>query len=350
MSKGYVKLWRCEEDIPALWENAGMFCAYQKLKIMVAHPVWSISAPLAVLARRMRVSVNSLRTSLKGLVKLGLIRVELTDKGITRITLAGGDNEPLAGVLAGAVPAMGETQAGAAAPKGELFALGDTENANTVSKFDTPQETNVQNLTRHLYQNLTRPLSSIKEIKNSKKTTTPYTSPKDFLAGFAAFWNEYPNKKNKARALARWKRGDFQLAEILPVLKRQKRLREWVKQDGQFVPRADAYLNQKRWQDELPQGEEFYVLDFARPATEREKTLRAWLEAVNPEILQNDNQKINNAFENDRADFEKIVALCGGNLQTAFAVMRHGWRKGCNTMRSVRERVAGYLDEMRREK
>ena len=349
MSKGYAKLWRCEEDIPALWKHAGMFCAYQKLKVMVVHPFWSISAPLAVLAKRMCVSVNSLRTALKGLVQLGLIRVELTDRGITKITLATADNEPLAGVLAGVGPAVGQTQAGTTTPKGELFALGDTESANTVSKFDMPQDVAYQNLTCHLYQNLTRPLSSIKEINNGKKTTTPCTSPTDFLAGFAAFWAAYPNKKNKARALGRWKRGKFQPSEILPVLEKQKCLREWVKQDGQFVPRADAYLNQKRWQDELPQGEEFYVLDFKHPKSVRETTLLAWLEAVNPELLKNDNSTINSAFENDRADFEKIVALCGGSVQTAFAVMRHGWRKGCNTMRAVRERVAGYLDEMRRE-
>lgn len=165
--------------------------------------------------------------------------------------------------------------------------------------------------------------------------------------GFADFWDAYPNKKGKQRAIQKWKSLNCDAELILPVLEKQKRLRDWVKQEGQFVPHADAYLNQKRWEDHLPQGEEAYILDFKQPTTERERVLFRWLDATNPALLSNDNQKINSVFEPDRALFEQIVSKCGGNLQMAFEVMRHGWRTGCSTMRAICERTAVYLDELR---
>ena len=112
------------------------------------------------------------------------------------------------------------------------------------------------------------------------------------------------------------------------------------------MPHARTYPNQKRYEDVLPYGEEYYTLDFKQPKTKREVLLTAWLEATNPDLLKNDNQKINSAFEPDRVMFEQIVARCGGNLQEAFAVLRHGWQLGCNTMRAIAERAAAYINDL----
>lgn len=172
----------------------------------------------------------------------------------------------------------------------------------------------------------------------------PTLAQKD--AGFELFWNAYPNKKGKQAALKKWTTGKYNPADILPSLEKQKKLRDWVKADGKFVPHARTYLNQKRYEDCLPQSEEYYILNFEHPQTAREKTLRAWIEATNPALLKNDNQKINNVFETDRALFEQIVAKCGGDLDFAFAVMRHGWQLGCNTMRAIAERAAAYINDL----
>ena len=169
-------------------------------------------------------------------------------------------------------------------------------------------------------------------------------------AGFELFWNAYPNKRGKQAALKKWTTGKYNPADILPTLEKQKKLRDWVKADGKFVPHARTYLNQKRYEDVLPSGEEYYTLDFKQPKTEREVLLTAWLEATNPDLLKNDNQKINSAFEPDRVLFEQIVVKCGGNLQEAFAVLRHGWRLGCASLRAIAERAASYIDDLRENK
>lgn len=338
MGKGYVKTWRCEEDIPGLWNNPGTFCAYHKLKILAVRPEWTVTAPWAVLAKRMAVSVGTLRKAVAELEKMGLIRAGQTPGGVTRLELVCGDEEPDLGILTGAKRGAGkEAQTRGAAP-GCMSKI-DMPGKVEMSKFDTPQMSKFD-MSTSLY----------KQKVTENKKTTPTTPPTLFGGGFAAFWDVYPNKKAKDRAVKRWNRGNYDTGVILPKLQQQLRLREWVKDGGRFIPRADAYLNQKRWEDVLPDGEEFFILDFKQPKTERETTLRNWLEAVNPALLNYDNQKINGAFENDRADFEEIVVRCGGNVQTAFAVMRHGWRCGCNSMRGIRERVPAYLDELKRGK
>lgn len=167
--------------------------------------------------------------------------------------------------------------------------------------------------------------------------------------GFTAFWDAYPNKKGKQPAIKKWMKGKFDLAVILPALEKQKKLRDWVKDNGQYVPHATTYLNQRRWEDELPEGEENYVVDFKNPTTEREVVLRVWLERTNPELLQNGNQQINSTFEAERALFEQLVKRCGGSLEKTYGVLKHGWQIGCTSMRSIVERTGSYLDDLQQE-
>ena len=155
----------------------------------------------------------------------------------------------------------------------------------------------------------------------------PPTQPTD--NGFTAFWDAYPNKKGKQPAFKKWQNGQYDLTVILPVLEKQKKLRAWVKENGQYIPHAKTYLHQKRYEDVLPVGEEYYILDFKEPKTEREIALRLWLEKTNPELLHNDNQKINSTLESERVLFEKLIAMCENNVEKAYAVMRHGWKLRC---------------------
>ncbi|MDD6153411.1 MAG: hypothetical protein PUC11_05645 [Elusimicrobia bacterium] len=83
MGKGFVKVWRCEENIPELWNNPGTFCAYHKLKMLAARPEWTLTAPWNVLAKRMAISVGTLRKAVAELAKIGLIRAGQTPGGVT---------------------------------------------------------------------------------------------------------------------------------------------------------------------------------------------------------------------------------------------------------------------------
>lgn len=369
MGKGFVRIYRSEADIPQLWENAALFCVYQKLKMVALWPEGVIKRPIRVLARQCAVSVNTLRKAVSGLENLNLVEVDISDRNTWALRVKyveqepwqntplgepeAADEAPMPNEAENAAPAVLEPATAAAEPSAQAnHFVGSTQMVPAVSKNDTTGANLYQNLTQVVSkndttacQNLTQP-PLYRDYLYINNIHTPYNPPMNQKLGFETFWTAYPNKKGKQPALKKWNSGKYDPDIILPVLEKQKKLRDWVKQDGHFVPLAKTYLNQKRYEDCLPQSEEYYILNFEHPQTAREKTLRAWIEATNPALLKNDNQKINNVFETDRALFEQIVAKCGGDLDFAFAVMRHGWQLGCNTMRAIAERAAAYINDL----
>lgn len=374
MGKGFAKIYQSEEDNPKLWENATLYLVYQKLKTVAWWPEGTIKRPCRALAKRLAVSINTLRKAVAGLEELGLVEVALSDRNTWALRVKYVENEPAAQndpqigpqpaagvnllnapknapspVLGTAEPVLSATEQTKKEPAPEEKEPIPTVVMPTVSKNDTPLYQNlIQSVSKFdttAYQNLTQP-PLYRDYLYINNIYTPYNPPMNQKLGFETFWTAYPNKKGKQPALKKWNSGKYDPDIILPVLEKQKKLRDWVKQDGHFVPLAKTYLNQKRYEDCLPQSEEYYILNFEHPQTAREKTLRAWIEATNPALLKNDNKKINNVFETDRALFEQIVAKCGGDLDFAFAVMRHGWQLGCNTMRAIAERAAAYINDL----
>lgn len=369
MGKGFVRIYRSEADIPQLWENAALFCVYQKLKMVALWPEGVIKRPIRVLARQCAVSVNTLRKAVSGLENLNLVEVDISDRNTWALRVKYVEQEPRQNTPLGEPEAADEAQISNetenAAPSVFEPAMAAAESSAQVSHFNqtdkmVPPVSKNDTTGANLYQNLTQVVSKndttacqnltqpplYRDYLYINNIYTPYNPPMNQKLGFETFWTAYPNKKGKQPALKKWNSGKYDPDIILPVLEKQKKLRDWVKQDGHFVPLAKTYLNQKRYEDCLPQSEEYYILNFEHPQTAREKTLRAWIEATNPPLLKNDNQKINNVFETDRALFEQIVAKCGGDLDFAFAVMRHGWQLGCNTMRAIAERAAAYINDL----
>lgn len=367
-----------------MWENATLYLVYQKLKTVAWWPEGTIKRPCRALAKRLAVSINTLRKAVAGLEELGLVEVALSDRNTWALRVKYVENEPAAQndpqigpqpaagvnllnapknapspVFGTAEPVLSATEQTKKEPAPEEKEPIPTAVMPTVSKNDTPLYQNlIQSVSKFdttAYQNLIQqPYIDNNIINNNiyNPHNPPTLAQKDAGkdAGFELFWNTYPNKRGKQAALKKWTTGKYNPADILPSLEKQKKLRDWVKADGKFVPHARTYLNQKRYEDVLPSGEEYYTLDFKQPKTEREVLLTAWLEATNPDLLKNDNQKINSAFEPDRVLFEQIVVKCGGNLQEAFAVLRHGWRLGCASLRAIAERAASYIDDLRENK
>ena len=73
---------------------------------------------------------------------------------------------------------------------------------------------------------------------------------------FEFFWKEYPKpgRKNRLTAVRAWDKlkPDLELCRImLAALKRHKRSIQWTKDDGNFVPHFSAWLNKRRWEDEV---------------------------------------------------------------------------------------------------
>lgn len=71
---------------------------------------------------------------------------------------------------------------------------------------------------------------------------------------FNKFWLIYPRKVNKAQAIKAWSKikdpeRTFKL--IVKALSWQIKLKDWLKEDGQFIPHPSSYLNGMRWEDEF---------------------------------------------------------------------------------------------------
>jgi hypothetical protein len=76
--------------------------------------------------------------------------------------------------------------------------------------------------------------------------------------GFDAFWAAYPRKVNKQNAIKKWQKlkPDAALLEtIMNALARHKASHDWAKDNGQFIPHATTWLNGRRWEDEITEGE-----------------------------------------------------------------------------------------------
>ncbi len=69
---------------------------------------------------------------------------------------------------------------------------------------------------------------------------------------FDCFWRAYPKKMGKAAAKRSFRQVRIPLDRLLQALERQKRSPQWTRDQGRFIPNPATWLNQARWEDELP--------------------------------------------------------------------------------------------------
>jgi hypothetical protein len=107
-------------------------------------------------------------------------------------------------------------------------------------------------------------LTALRDIAANDDTESP--APED--DGFDTFWAAYPRKVDKQNAQKKWQKlkPDAALREtIMNALARHKVSRDWVKDNGQFIPYPSTWINKKRWEDEITEGE-----------TKNGRTRKAW--------------------------------------------------------------------------
>lgn len=88
------------------------------------------------------------------------------------------------------------------------------------------------------------------------------------MSDFEMFWEVYPNKvgkQNAIRAFEKLKPNDELLITIIEAVKKQKNSFQWKKDNGQFVPHPSTWLNQCRWEDELPEEKQDIGYNLIRP-------------------------------------------------------------------------------------
>jgi len=74
---------------------------------------------------------------------------------------------------------------------------------------------------------------------------------------FNEFWQLYPKKIGKKAARQAWMRlkpNKELFDKIIEAVKTQKLSEQWTKENGKYIPHPTTWLNQGRWDDELPRG------------------------------------------------------------------------------------------------
>lgn len=70
---------------------------------------------------------------------------------------------------------------------------------------------------------------------------------------FNLFWDLYPKKVGKDKALESWLIKMPRIDDVLFTLQQQKESKPWQEDDGKYIPNPATYLNQGRWKDEPSQ-------------------------------------------------------------------------------------------------
>jgi hypothetical protein len=107
-------------------------------------------------------------------------------------------------------------------------------------------------------------------LSDNTLAQTPSDGQKDAPEGdgFDTFWAAYPVKRDKAKARGAWKKlkPDAELQKVmLEALAREKTTRQWQEENGRYIPYPSTWINKKRWEDEITEGE-----------TKNGRTRKAW--------------------------------------------------------------------------
>ena len=97
------------------------------------------------------------------------------------------------------------------------------------------------------------------------------------IAHFETFWKAYPKKKSKGRAKKAFFKinPDEQLLAIMVAnIEQAKKSKEWLKDEGQFIPYPEKWLNAQGWEDEFTPAKGLRLEDrlFAQAKRERMAT------------------------------------------------------------------------------
>lgn len=99
------------------------------------------------------------------------------------------------------------------------------------------------------------------DIEHKTEDDIPPKSPSTGDA-FERFWSVYPRKIGKQSAKRAFERVKVPLETLVTAVERQKCSDQWTQNNGQFIPHPATWLNQGRWDDELPESGRGYHYDY----------------------------------------------------------------------------------------
>ena len=83
------------------------------------------------------------------------------------------------------------------------------------------------------------------------ETMKGYWNKDTKINGFDKFWEAYPNKKDKQKAIKAWTKHQPDVVNVLKAIVVQKNSEQWKKDNGQYIPLPTTWLNGARWEDEI---------------------------------------------------------------------------------------------------
>lgn len=119
--------------------------------------------------------------------------------------------------------------------------MGFSETQNNPSVFEETQKSQTE--------------SKAKSKTNSITPIAP-KGAKRADAEFEIFWNAYPTKVGKQPARKAFDKVKVPVETLVAAIERQKCSSQWSKDGGQYIPNPATWLNQGRWEDELPEKPE----------------------------------------------------------------------------------------------
>lgn len=87
--------------------------------------------------------------------------------------------------------------------------------------------------------------------------SNPNPNPNPIGGWFDRFWAAYPrhvNKQGSMRAFEKLKPTEELLEKMIEAIGKQIESEQWTKDNGQYIPHPQTWLNGKRWEDELPRA------------------------------------------------------------------------------------------------
>ena len=93
---------------------------------------------------------------------------------------------------------------------------------------------------------------------------------------FDIFWDAYPRKVGKFKALKSWERlkPSYTLTDmIMTALEFHKKQEGWNKEGGKFIPHPATWLNQRRWEDEIKLDPQQKIISEAEKARIAQKLI-----------------------------------------------------------------------------
>jgi hypothetical protein len=94
--------------------------------------------------------------------------------------------------------------------------------------------------------------ASIQSNPNPNTNPNPESEPDARDDAFDVFWAAYPRKAGKGDARKAFAKVRADLGTLLSAIEAQKASQQWQREDGRYIPNPATWLNQCRWEDELP--------------------------------------------------------------------------------------------------